>query len=130
MLKAGTRLPVGMTDVFPQGCVLVAGSIAEAMEYDEKTGRSSPARDKLTGLPVWQCRVMDQDENLGTRSRETVVKILADRMPASPVGNRWEPVEFDGLRVTPYVTDKGRMAYSIRATAIKPARPQQGKDAA
>ncbi len=31
--------------------------------------------------------------------------------------------------VTPYVTDKGRMAYSLRATGIKAAR-QAGKDAA
>jgi hypothetical protein len=38
-------------------------------------------------------------------------------------------VEFEGLTVTPYVTDKGRMAYSLRATGIKAAR-QAGKDAA
>ena len=31
-------------------------------------------------------------------------------------------MEFDGLQVTPYVTDKGRMAYSLRATGIKAAR--------
>jgi hypothetical protein len=41
-------------------------------------------------------------------------------------------VEFENLTVTPYVTDKGRMAYSLRATAVKAARPipQAGKDAA
>ena len=34
--------------------------------------------------------------------------------------------------VTPYVTDRGRMAYSLRATGLKAARPaaQPGKDAA
>ena len=46
----------------------------------------------------------------------------------APTGQPFESVEFEGLTVTPYVTDKGRMAYSLRATAIKPARPG-GKDA-
>jgi hypothetical protein len=131
-----------MDQVFPAGCVLVPGSIAEAIDYDE-SGRSGQARDKLSGQPVWQCRVMDQDPALGSRSRETVVKIVADRMPVSPVGEQWLPVEFPGLTVTPYVDAsrcKGngsrcgaRVAFSLRATGIKAAaRPasQSGRDAA
>ena len=71
-----------------------------------------------------------------------VVKILADRMPSPPTGTPFELVEFEGLLVTPYV-DNGRcqgrgrcdarMAFSLRATGIKAARPpiaQPGKDAA
>src|ERR671939_466955 len=125
--RPGVRLPAGMAEVFPQGCVLVPGSIAEAIDYDD-SGRSGQARDKLTGEPVWQCRVMDQDPALGSRSRETVVKITADRMPTSPVGDAWLPVEFTGLTVTPYVDSsrcKGqgrcgaRVAFSLRATGIK-----------
>ena len=64
------------------------------------------------------------DPDLEGRSRETVVKILADRMPVPPTRAPFEPVEFEGLKVTPYVTDKGRMAYSLRATGIKPAARQ------
>jgi hypothetical protein len=68
-----------------------------------------------------------------------VVKILADRMPAPPTGTPFELVEFDGLQVTPYVDTgrcqgKGRcgarMAFSLRATGIRTARPAPKQDAA
>ena len=120
-LKTGSRFPVSMHDVFPHGCYLVPDSIAEAQDYDEKTKRRTPAIDKVTGTKVWQCRVSDLDPDLAGRARETVVKILADRMPVPPTRTPFEPVEFDGLTVTPYVTDRGRMAYSLRAIAIKQA---------
>ena len=142
MLSSGVRLPATMADVFPAGCHLIPDSIIEAMDYDEATGRRSPAVDKYTGKPVFQCRVSDMDPELEGRQRETVVKILADRMPTPPTGAAFELVEFEGLLVTPYV-DNGRcqgrgrcgarMAFSLRATGIKAARPpavQPGKDAA
>ena len=142
MLSSGVRLPATMADVFPAGCHLIPDSIIEAMDYDEATGRRFPAVDKQTGKPVFQCRVSDRDRGLEGRSREVVVKILADRMPAAPTGTAFELVEFEGLQVTPYVDNgrcqgKGRcgarMAFSLRATGIKAARPpavQPGKDAA
>ena len=128
-LRNGSRFPVRMQDVFSHGCHLVPGSITEAQDYDEKTKRRTPAVDKLTGKRVFQCRVVDMDPDLEGRSREVVVKIIADRLPGAPGQAPFELVEFDGLQVTPYVTDKGRMAYSLRATGIKAARPA-GKDAA
>jgi hypothetical protein len=127
-LRNGSRFPASMPDVFPHGCHMVPGSISEAQDYDEKTKRRTPAVDKLTGKRVWQCRVVDMDPELEGRSREVVVKIIADREPVPPTRAPFEPVDFDGLQVTPYVNDKGRMAYSLRATAIKAARPA-GKDA-
>ncbi len=130
MIGTGVRLPVGMHEVFPAGCILVPGSITEAQDYDEKTKQRSPSADKLTGKPVFQCRVMDMDPALDGRSRETAVKIIADRMPVPPTRAAFEPVEFEGLVVTPYVTDKGRMAFSLRATGIKAAVRQVSKDAA
>jgi len=142
MLSSGVRLPATMADVFPAGCHLIPDSIIEAMDYDEATGRRFPAVDKHTGKPVFQCRVSDRDRGLEGRSREVVVKILTDRMPSPPTGTAFELVEFEGLLVTPYV-DNGRcqgrgrcgarMAFSLRATGIKAARPpavQPGKDAA
>jgi hypothetical protein len=126
-LRNGSRFAVSMTDVFAHGCHMVPGSISEAQDYDEKTKRRTPAVDKLTGKRVWQCRVVDMDPGLEGRSREVVVKIITDREPIPPTRAPFEAVEFDGLQVTPYVTDKGRMAYSLRATAIKAARPA-GKD--
>jgi hypothetical protein len=137
-LRNGSRFSVGMADVFPDGCYLVPGSISEAQDYDEKTKTRSPAKDKVTGSRVFQCRVVDMDGELEGRSRETVVKILADRPPVPPTGQPFELVEFDGLQVTPYVDSgrcqgKGRcaarMAFSLRATGIKAARPV-AKDAA
>jgi len=114
-----------MGEVFPAGCVLVTGSITEAQDYDERSGRRSPAKEKVTGQRVWSCRVMDMDPELEGRSREVAVKILADVQPVPPTGNLFEPVEFENLMVTPYANDKGRMAFSFRATAI--VAPKGGK---
>jgi hypothetical protein len=66
--------------------------------------------------------VSDLDPELAGRPREVVVKVLADRPPVPPSGAYFEPVEFENLTVTPYVTDKGRMAWSLRATGLKAAR--------
>jgi hypothetical protein len=130
-LRTGSRFPVAMTEVFPHGCCLVPDSITEAQDYDEKTKRRTPSVDRMTGTKVWQCRVSDLDPELAGRSRETMVKILADRQPAPPTRQPFELVEFDGLVVTPYVTDRGRMAFSLRASGIKAAaRPAGSKDAA
>lgn len=126
-LRNGSRFAVSMHDVFPHGCCLVPDSITEAQDYDERTKRRTPSVDKVTGRKVWQCRVSDLDPDLAGRSRETVVKILADKEPVPPTRQPFEMVEFEGMVVTPYVTDRGRMAYSLRATGIKSARPAQHK---
>jgi hypothetical protein len=68
-LKNGSRFAVSMADVFPHGCHLVPDSITEPQDYDERTGRRSPAVDRLTGKRVFQCRVMDMDPALEGRSR-------------------------------------------------------------
>src|SRR4051794_6601670 len=117
-LRNGMRFPISMAEVFPAGCVLVPSSITEAQDYDERSGRRSPAKDKVTGQRVFSCRVMDMDPELDGRSREVAVKILADVQPVAPTGAPFEPVEFAGMTVTAYVNDKNRLAYSLRATAI------------
>jgi hypothetical protein len=130
-LRNGSRFAVSMHEVFSHGCCLVPDSITEAQDYDEQTKRRTPSVDKVTGRRVWQCRVSDLDPDLAGRSRETVVKILADREPVPPTRQPFELVEFENLQVTPYVTDKGRMAYSLRATGLKAATVRQpAKDAA
>jgi hypothetical protein len=119
MLKNGVRLPVRFEDVFPNGCLYVPGSIGAAEDYDEKTKLRSPSFDKQTGERVWQVRVIDLDPELGTRSREVAVKILADVQPVPPSADVC-PVEFDGLMVTPYIAEKtGRMTFSYRATGLR-----------
>src|SRR3954454_7044196 len=126
-LTGGTRFKVTMGEVFPNGAHLLPASITEAQDYDDKTGRRSPAKDKVTGQRVFTCRVVDMDPELDGRSREVAVKILADVQPVPPTGQPFEPVEFENLMVTPYANDKGRMAYPFRATAI--VAPKGGKSA-
>jgi hypothetical protein len=129
-LRNGSRFAVSMGDVFPDGCYLVPDSFSEVQDYDEKTKVRTPSTDKVTGKRVYQCRVVDMDQELEGRSRETVVKIIADYMPVNPTKAPFEAVEFEGLTVTPYINDKNRMAYSLRAAGIRAARPAPVKDAA
>ncbi len=117
-LKGGTRFTVNFAEVFPGGCKYLPDSIGEVEDYDEKTGRRTPTKDKLTGQRVYQVRVYDADPELGKRALEVTVKILADVQPVPPVGP-FEEIEFIGMTVTPYVTNTGRMAYSLRATGMR-----------
>jgi hypothetical protein len=119
-VKGGARFAVNFDEIFPAGCLLIHGSIGPVEDYDEKTGRRTPSTDKVTGGRVWQARVVDLDPELGTRARETVVKILAPVQPVPPSGEAMCPVEFEGLTVTPYVNEKNkRLAYSLRATGMR-----------
>jgi hypothetical protein len=132
-IRNGSRFPVSMADVFSHGCFLVPDSFSAVQDYDERTKSRRPSVDKVTGKPVFQVRVVDMDPELEGRSRETVVKIVADYMPVNPTKAPFEAVEFENLTVTPYINDKNRMAYSLRATGIKAAaavRPAPAKDAA
>jgi hypothetical protein len=129
-LRNGSRFAVSMADVFPDGCYLVPDSFSEVQDYDEKTKVRTPSTDKVTGKRVFACRVVDMDQELEGRSRETVIKIITDYMPVNPTKAPFEAVEFENLTVTPYINDKNRMAYSLRATGIRAARSAPAKDAA
>jgi hypothetical protein len=54
-----------------------------------------------------------------------VVKITTQHQPVPPSGEVICEVEFEGLTVTPYVNDRGRLAYSLRATGFQ--APTAGK---
>ena len=112
--------------------VLPAGAYAESVEPVRDFDASKPgtagvqARDKLTGHPLWTVNVYDPDPQARTKALK--VKIAAPVQPVLPEavgGMPFRPVEFDGMTVTPYVNDKGRLAYSYRATAVRAvgARP-------
>ena len=124
MIKGGARIQVRFEDVFPAGCVFVPDSVAPVEDYDAASKTRTPQFDKVTGSRVWQCRVMDADPELGAQSREVVVKILADHQPVPPVGP-FQPIEFEGLMVTPWIDDPGKgstrrpkLMFSYRATAM------------
>jgi hypothetical protein len=47
-------------------------------------------------------------------------------LPNGPAGVPFVPVEFTGLTVTPYVTQAGKLGYSLKASAVRspsPGRP-------
>jgi hypothetical protein len=119
----GHRFPVSMADLYPHG--LYAMSVEEAQDYDEKTGRRTPARDKLTGERVYNVTGYDRGPDVRPRDRQVTVKVSAPVQPVLPgeiaPGTGLHAVEFTGLTVTPYISENGaraRLAYSIRATGM------------
>jgi hypothetical protein len=119
----GRRFPVTMADLYPDG--IYAMSVEQAQDYDEKTGRRTPARDKLTGEWVWAVTGYDRGPEVRPRDRQVTVKVSAPVQPVLPgeiaPGTGLHAVEFTGLTVTPYVSENGgraRLAYSIRATGM------------
>jgi hypothetical protein len=120
-LLAGHRFDVLTAAVFPDG--VYALKVEQAEDYDEKTGRRTPAKDKLTGELVWTVTCMDRDP--ATRKAEVKVKVTAPYLPVLPPeilpGAGIAAVEFSGLTVTPYVEETGRrarLAFSYRATGV------------
>ncbi|MEV0626793.1 plasmid replication, integration and excision activator [Nonomuraea wenchangensis] len=130
-------IPISFEQAFPHGCFLV-GQVEQVKNFEASTGgKTVYARDKTTGEPIWQVPVMDGDPNLKAGQKTIAVKILSEVEPVAPpalAGLPIAPVEFTGMTVTPYVNQSGRLAYSYRATGMKPARPKQqapaGKEAA
>ena len=118
-------ISIGFDQVFPHGCYLV-GEVQQVKDFDASTAtRVVYAKDKTTGLPVWQVSVVDADPEAKASQKSVTVKILTEVQPVPPPlpGLPFTPVEFDGMSVTPYVgQDSGRLAYSIRARAMRAPR--------
>ncbi|MEV8635246.1 plasmid replication, integration and excision activator [Streptosporangium sp. NPDC051023] len=119
-------IAIGFDQVFPHGCYLV-GEVQQVKDFDASTAtRVVYAKDKTTGLPVWQVSVVDADPDAKASQKSVTVKILTDVQPVPPPplpGLPFTPVEFDGMSVTPYVgQDTGRLAYSLRARAMRAPR--------
>ncbi|GIH62218.1 plasmid replication, integration and excision activator [Microbispora siamensis] len=131
-------IPISFELLFPHGCYVV-GEVTAAKDFDAK--RDTQAKDKVTGLPVWQVPVMDADPSLKAAQKTVTVKILAEVQPVVPPslpGVPLAPAEFEGLEVKPYVHQAtGRLAYSISARVMRAPRSASagksntaGKDAA
>jgi hypothetical protein len=121
-------IPVDFGLVFPAG-VYAAGGFEAVRDFDaSKDGRFVQSRDKVTGLPLWQADVIDGDPE--ARDKTVRVKVAAADLPVLPApgaGFPFVPVEFAGLTVTPYVNQAGRLAYSLKATAVRvPGRSGRG----
>jgi hypothetical protein len=123
-------LPVSHDAVFPNGAYVV-GNVTPVEDFDaaqaaKAAGRSADtqARDKNTGLRLWQVRVIDADETARKGQVEVIVKIAAEQQPVPPTtasGLPFRPVEFDGLVATAYMDtnrSRPRVAWAFRATGM------------
>jgi hypothetical protein len=118
-IQGAIRVQFG--DVFPHGAFAVA--VEPVRDFDKST-KEHPvqAREKESGVPVWAVEVLDADPEARQAERSVKVKIAADHQPVMPdlmAGTPFRPVEFDGLRLRPYVNAQGRLAYSFTAAAMR-----------
>jgi hypothetical protein len=128
-----SKQPVITADVFPDGCLLVS---INPQDYDEQTDThgeddETDARADVVDIRprrrVYQCVVVDLNPALKDRPHDAVVNILADQEPSLETEVPHPFVDFDGLTITPWVTDRSpiRMEYELRATSIKLAAGQE-----
>jgi hypothetical protein len=73
------------------------------------------------------------DADTSARDKTARVKVAAVEQPNLPAASSVSPfiaVEFTGLTVTPYVSQAGRLAYSLKATGVRaPGRaPRSGSE--
>ena len=127
-------LKVDGAEVFPYGLGIV-GSVAPMDDFDRSTKDNRvQARDKETGLPLWQVEVLDFDPE--AREKTFRVKIAAAVQPVPPEalpGAPVRPVVLEGLQVMPYIKEVPnpkfgkvpgapatlpRIGYSLRCTAL------------
>jgi len=121
-----TPIPVGFEDVFPHGAF--AMDVSSMDDFDKPQDTDRQQRDKVTGLRMWQVRVLDGDPAARKGQTELTVKIAAEVQPVPPEaipGTPFRPVVFDDLSITPYVDERRsrpRVAYSLRASGMRSAK--------
>jgi hypothetical protein len=129
------RFPVEFGTAFPRGLYAIS-EVEPARDWDESSGEKFvQARDvdkrsgEGTGMPVWTVEVMDADPEASRSQKSLTLRIVAEsepRLPAPLDGSPFVPIELDGLTAAPYVatgaSGRGRLAWSYRATGIKPTR--------
>jgi hypothetical protein len=80
-LQGGHRFAVSMVDAFPHG--LYAMGVQQAEDYDEKSKRRTPSKDKQHGDQyVWTVTCIDRDPE--AREKEVKIKVTAPYMPVLP----------------------------------------------
>ena len=113
-------IPVEFAHVFAHGA-FAAGGFEPMRDFDASSGdRFVQAKDKATALPVWVIEIIDADP--AARDKTAKVKVAAAAQPVLPPagsGMPFVPVEFEGLTVTPYVNQAGRLAYSLKAAGVR-----------
>ena len=123
-------LQIGHEQVFSHGAFLVS-EVTPMIDFDKSSSENRvQARDRDTGLPMWQVEVLDGDPAAPKRSRTVTVKFASPKQPPVPAnssGTPFTPVVFDGLMALPYVeksSDFSRIAWSFRASEMRaPGKP-------
>ncbi|OBK24392.1 plasmid replication, integration and excision activator [Mycobacterium asiaticum] len=117
-------LQVGHAQVFSLGAFLVS-EVTPMIDFDKSSGENRvQARDRDTGLPMWQVEALDGDPAAPKRSRTVTVKFAAPTQPAAPSnssGTPFTPVVFEDLTALPYIERSGdfsRIAWSFRASGM------------
>jgi hypothetical protein len=115
-------IPVEFGHLFPRGAY-AAGGFEPMRDFEaSKAGRFVQSKDKTSGLPLWVVEVIDADPQ--AREKTVRVKVAASGQPSLPAPSGvvpFVPVEFTGLTVTPYVSQAGRLAFSLRASGVRAA---------
>jgi hypothetical protein len=134
VVPGSLKIPVPFEFAFPHGALL--RGVQAATDFD-KRGKDSDdqARDKETGERIWTLTLLDLDPQAARFGRDLVrVKVIAPVAPVPPeptVPGYPPAVELEGLVLVPWVDDsrckggpscRARLAYSMRATGIRPAR--------
>ena len=127
-----TRFAVEFGEVFPFGAFVLGVEPSMAFSADPSAPKVQE-RDKETGQLVWIVRALDANEEATRFGAEFKVKVSADHQPVPPeklAGFPFAPVEFDGLTITPYANQKGRIAHSFRAKGMQaPGGAKGGRSA-
>ncbi len=118
------RLQVRHEDVFAHGAFVVS-EVTQVLDFDASTRENKvQARDKDTGMPMWQVEVLDMDPEANKKGRAVSVKFATRVQPVPPEALPnvpLRPVEFEGLSALPYVEKSenfSRIAWSFRAEAM------------
>lgn len=108
-------------ELFPYG-LGVLGEVEPQADFERSSKDNRvQARDKVSGLPVWQVDVVDFDPQ--AREKTFRVKIASAVQPVPPEALAQvpiRPVVLEGLTVTPYIKEgnRPRIAYSLRCTGL------------
>lgn len=84
-------LQIGHDQVFSLGAFLVS-EVTPMIDFDKSSGENRvQARDRDTGLPMWQVEVLDGDPAAPKRSRTVTVKFASPTQPSTPANSSGTP---------------------------------------
>jgi hypothetical protein len=118
------RFKGSMEDFFPHG-LFVTSEVTAVRDFEKSTKDTFvQARDKDTGMPLWEFAALDPDPLATKATRQISVKVAAEHQPVPPeaiAGTPFRPVALEGIEVRPYVKDGSRpsVAYSVRASGMR-----------